>query len=167
MRLCQRLMVTFAFLLLANANAQTPVNPHKAPLYWSPYEYNLKADGFIPEKEWAANIDWVDKNLKPYGYKMICIDGWGDANKFNQDGYRTTHSSQWTHDYAWWSANLQARGMTLGIYNNPLWVNKRAADAGLKIKGTDIPLSSLMNEGENATWSFCCLLLFKLLSWPR
>ncbi|MDB5013210.1 MAG: putative isomaltodextranase, partial [Daejeonella sp.] len=133
-------------------NANDPKNPFKAPLYWSPYEYNIKTDGYIPENEWAANIDWVDKNLKDYGYKMICIDGWGDDSKYNQDGYRTTHSSKWEHDYAWWSNNLQSRGMTLGIYNNPLWIIKSAADAGVKIKGTDIPLASIMNEGENALW---------------
>lgn len=127
-------------------------NPFKGPLYWSSYEYNIITDGYIPEDEWEKNIDWMDKNLKDYGYKMVCIDGWGDDFKFNQDGYRTTHSSSWKHDYAWWAQNLTSRGMELGIYNNPLWVIKMAADAGIKIKGTNIPLSSIMNEGENATW---------------
>lgn len=134
-----------------------PHNPFKAPLYWSPYEYNIEQEktggnGYIPEDIWSANIDWMDQNLKQYGYKMICIDGWGDDSKFNEHGYRTTHSSQWSHDYAWWSNNLKSRGMTLGIYNNPLWIIKSAADAGVKIKGTNIPLSSIMNEGENAMW---------------
>lgn len=127
-------------------------NSFKAPLYWSPYEYNITTDGYIPEDVWSKNIDWVEQNLKSYGYTMVCIDGWGDDAKFNQYGYRTTHSSNWTHDYEWWSKNLQARGMTLGIYNNPLWIIKSAADAGVKIKGTNIPLASIMNEAENATW---------------
>lgn len=127
-----------------------PANPFKAPLYWSPYEYNLKTDGYIPEAEWSANIDWVEKNLKPYGYTMVCIDGWGDDDQWDRYGYRTSHSSHWTHDYVWWAANLKSRGMSLGIYNNPLWINKRAADAGALIKGTKIPLKSIMNEGENA-----------------
>ena len=130
----------------------TVFNPHKGPMYWSCYEYNFTTDGYIPEEEWSKNVDWVDQNLKDYGYKMVCIDGWGDDSKFNQDGYRTTHSSQWQHDYAWWSHELQSRGMTLGMYNNPLWVIKTAADAGVKIKGTNIPLKSIMNEGENALW---------------
>jgi hypothetical protein len=130
-----------------------PRNPFKAPLYWSAYEYNYKVDGSIPEKEWSANIDWVEKNLKPYGYKMVCIDGWGDE-VFNQDGYRSSHSKEWKHDYAWWSRNLQARGMTLGIYNNPLWIIRAAAMSGVKIKGTDLPLKSLINDDEKArfTW---------------
>lgn len=127
-------------------------NPFTGPLYWSPYEYNIITDGYIPEEEWEKNIDWMDKNLKDYGYKMVCIDGWGDDSQFNGDGYRTSHSTQWKHDYAWWARNLKSRGMELGIYNNPLWVIKTAADKGIKIKGTNIPLSSIMNEGENATW---------------
>lgn len=120
-------------------------NPYNAPLYWNPYEYNLEADSYIPEDEWKKNIDWVDSNLKSYGYNMICIDGWGDDSKYNQDGYRTTHSSNWIHDYKYWADYLQARGMTLGMYNNPLWINKKAADAGVKIKGTNIALSTLLN----------------------
>ena len=130
-----------------------PRVPFQAPLYWDSYEYNLKADGSIPEKEWSANIDWVEKNLKPYGYDMVSIDGWGDE-LYNQDGYRSSHARGWTHDYAWWSRNLQSRGMTLGIYNNPLWIIRAAALAGLKIKGTDIPIRSLWDEKEKAkfTW---------------
>jgi hypothetical protein len=154
-------LIVFIILLFVGCNNDSvvtpteeiiPASPFKAPLYWSPYEYNFTNNNYLPESEWSKNIDWVDQNLKPFGYNMICIDGWGDDQKFNQDGYRTTHSSNWTHDYAWWSANLNARGMTLGIYNNPLWIIKTAADAGLKIKGTNIPLSSIMNESENATW---------------
>ncbi|RYY32843.1 MAG: hypothetical protein EOP46_17985, partial [Sphingobacteriaceae bacterium] len=118
----------------------------------NPYEYNIVHDDYIPESEWLANINWVDNNLKAYGYKMICIDGWGDDGSFNNDGYRTTHSSNWTHDYAWWSNNLQARGMTLGIYNNPLWVIQGAANAGKLIKGTNIPISTLINPNENSLW---------------
>jgi regulation of enolase protein 1 (concanavalin A-like superfamily) len=146
------ILVIAANALHAGALAAPQAKPHRAPLYWSPYEYCFTTDGYIPEDEWSANIDWVDKNLKKYGYKMVCIDGWGDDGRFNEYGYRTTHSSQWKHDYAWWAANLKARGMELGIYNNPLWIIKTAADAGVNIKGTDIPLKSILNEGENATW---------------
>jgi len=127
-------------------------NPYKAPLYWSVYEYCYSVDGAIPESEWSANIDWVDQNLKSYGYNMICIDGWGDDNQYNEYGFRKKHAAEWTHDYAWWSAELQSRGMTLGIYYNPLWINRSAANSGINIKGTDIPLSSLIDETEDALW---------------
>ena len=130
-----------------------PANPYKAPLYWSSYEYNLKVDGSIPEKEWAANVDWVEKNLKPYGFTMVSIDGWGDE-VYNSDGYRSSHSREWIHDYAWWSRNLQSRGMRLGIYNNPLWIIKSAADAGVNIKGTHIPIKSLLDQSEKAKFNW-------------
>ncbi len=136
-------IIVCIFLIAQKGLSQN--NPYKAPLYWNPYEYNLATDGYIPEDIWKNNIDWVNDNLKSYGYNMICIDGWGDDSKYNKDGYRTTHSSNWIHDYKYWSDYLKARGMTLGMYNNPLWINKKAADAGVKIKGTNIPLSTLLN----------------------
>jgi hypothetical protein len=150
-----RWALSFLFVLVfsLNASAQSPTRQHKAPLYWSAYEYSVKVDGAIPEKEWAANIDWVEKNLKPYGYTMICIDGWGDE-VYSRDGYRSAHTKEWTHDYAWWSTNLRSRGMQLGIYNNPLWIIRAAADAGVRITGTDIPIKSLLNEEEKARFNW-------------
>ena len=140
------------------AVAQTnPENPFKAPLYWNPYEYCYTKDGSIPEDIWSQNIDWVEANLKPYGYNMICIDGWGDIKAnitYNENGYLTSHSDRWTHDFAWWSANLQSRGMTLGMYQNPLWVYKDAANAGALIKGTSIPLSNIIDLSENGSFGF-------------
>jgi len=127
-------------------------NSYKAPLYWSVYEYCYSVDGAIPESEWLANIHWVDQNLLSYGYDMICIDGWGDDNEYNEFGYREKHAAQWTHDYAWWSAELQSRGMSLGMYYNPLWINRSAAASGVLIKGTNIPLSTLIDETEETLW---------------
>lgn len=154
-----KLYYLFALVTLfcVRASAQYPENPYKAPLYWDVYENNfLKekqgvADNYISEDEFLANINWVATNLKQYGYNMICIDGWGNVD-YDQYGYRTKHSRHWAHDYAWWSSELQKRGMTLGIYDNPLWVSPAAADAGVKVKGTNIPLSTLINKSENATW---------------
>jgi len=151
--------LNICFLLLsANfVSAQNPVNPYKAPLYWNVYENNYLQEkagvtnNYITEADWLANINWIDANLKSFGYNMICIDGWGNVD-YNLYGYRTKHSSAWVHDYAWWSAELQKKGMTLGIYDNPLWVNVGAANAGIKVKGTNIALSTLINTGENATW---------------
>ncbi|WET02965.1 RICIN domain-containing protein [Flavobacterium sp. YJ01] len=143
-------------LLLSVEKGFSQINPYKAPLYWNPYEYNLTKNDYIPEDEWKKNIDWMNENLKSYGYNMICIDGWGDDSNYNQDGYRTTHSSNWIHDYKYWADYLKARGMTLGMYNNPLWINKKAADAGVKIKGTNIPLSTLLNpiEGQEKIFNW-------------
>jgi len=131
---------------------------YKAPLYWSVYEYHIlkeqagQSSNYIPESEWLANIDWVDANLKDLGYDMICIDGWGDVSQLNEHGYRKSHSSHWEHDYAWWSAHLQERGMRLGMYGNPLWINVNQNDQNRKIVGTDIPVSSLIDPNEDAKW---------------
>jgi hypothetical protein len=128
--------------------------PAAAPLYWSAYEYCKLADSYIPEKAWSDNVDWVEKNLKPYGYDTVAIDGWGDDMQYTANGYRTTHSKEWQHDYAWWSRELQKRGMKLGMYNTPLWVNRQAAADGLLVKGTQIPLADIIDTSEPGlfTW---------------
>lgn len=155
-------ILTFLFFFFC---AVLAVERPKAPLYWSAYEYCYEASGnqmnggAIPENVWKANIDWVAENLQPYGYNIICIDGWGDDSSFNENGYRTKHASgkgesgsvNWEHDYAWWSQYIQSKGMTLGMYNNPLWVNRKAAHC--RIKGReDLTVGSLIDENENATW---------------
>ncbi len=149
-----------ALVLIVGSNlcAQNPVNPFKAPLYWDVYENNFLqekagvANNYISESDFLANINWVDTNLRNCGYNMVCVDGWGDVMSYDQYGYRTKHSSMWAHDYAWWSTFLQSKGMTLGIYDNPLWVNINGANAGVKLTGTNILLSSLINTSENAKW---------------
>lgn len=146
------------FLTAFFTSGFSQTNPYKAPLYWSVYEHHIVkeqngvTDNFIPEEIWLANINWVDENLKDLGYKMVCLDGWGDVSALNQNGYRANHSRHWEHDLAWWSQHLQARGMELGIYGNPLWVHVDNNDMSTKIVGTDIPVSSLKDPGENASF---------------
>lgn len=141
--------------------AQIPSNPYKAPLYWSVYEYHITreqngvSDNYIPEDSLMANVNWVDANLKNFGYKMICMDGWGDISVRNENGYRASHSRHWQHNFAWWSNELQSRGMALGMYGNPLWVSVPYNDTTTKIVGTNIPVSSLIDTSEHAyfTWA--------------
>ena len=53
----------------------------RAPLYWSVYEHCwLKEKAGeqhidITQAQWDSIINWVATNLKPYGYEMICTDG--------------------------------------------------------------------------------------------
>lgn len=93
-----------------------PVNPFKAPLYWSVYEHHIvqpdDASNVISEAAFEANIDWVEANLKPYCYEMEAIDGWGDVSQFNQYGYRTSHSRHREKDYAWWPESFKVGGLT-------------------------------------------------------
>ncbi len=143
-----------ALLCATPAPAQT--NPFHAPLYWSVYE-NLfrkeqagQPEPYITEAEWLANINWVEANLKPFGYDMVCVDGWGDVSRLNQNGYRLTHSRHWEHDYAWWAAYLRERGLAMGMYGNPLWVHVNDDDTERRIVGTDILVASLKDPAEDA-----------------
>lgn len=132
--------------------------PYRPPLYWSVYEHHILKeqagveDNYIPEAEFLANIDWVDTHLRPFGFDMVAVDGWGDVSRLSPDGYRTSHSRHWEHDFAWWSAHLRSRGMRLGMYGNPLWIHVDPTDTRTKITGTDIPVSSLIDPGEHALW---------------
>jgi hypothetical protein len=134
-----------------------------APLYWSMYEYpfthqNAQGNADMPPSEWTNNVNWVQNNLKASGYTMVCTDGWGDENSFNQNGYRTTYSNSWANagmSFASVAQALGQQGMTLGIYENPLWVNAQAVAKGCKIAGTNIPLSSIYNSGDGGTFNWC------------
>ena len=140
-------------------------NPYQPPLYWDVYEYHIvrqqeasstpvcgSGENYIPESEFLANIDWVEENLKPYGYDMVAIDGWGDTQSLNENGYRSSHSLNWEHDYAWWSAHLRGRGMRLGMYENPLVVHVESTDVTTMIVGTDIPVGSLSDPISECTF---------------
>lgn len=142
----------FAFPWLETADALSyPTNPYKAPLYWSVYEYHIMRErtglpglqNYMPESEFAANVDMVEAKLKPFGYNMVCVDGWGDTTKINANGYRLTHSRNWEKDFAWWAANLKSRGMKLGMYGNPLWLHVDSNNTTALITNTAIPVSSL------------------------
>lgn len=158
MKIVRRVLILLTFAGYLDTYCQIPDNPHKAPLYWSVYEYHRElelkgeSDNYIPEEVFMKNIKMVDSSLKPFGYNMICLDGWGDMDNYNEYGYRSKHSSNWTHDFAWWSDTIQKMGMTMGIYHNPLWINLSAAHSGAMIEGTSIPLSNIVNESEESLW---------------
>jgi hypothetical protein len=145
----------FALFSLING-AMRAQNPYKAPLSWSVYENNFLqkqagvADNFISETDFQKNIDWVDQNLKLYGYNTVCMDAWGDVTQLTANGYRKSHSRNWARDYAGWSTYLQSKSMRLGMYDNPLWVHVPPTDTTTKIVGTTIPVSTLINTAENA-----------------
>ena len=128
-----------------------PTNPYKAPLYSSIYEYHIMRErtglpgsqNYMPESEFSAHVDMVEAKLKPFGYNMVCVDGWGDTTKINANGYRLTHSRNWEKDFAWWAANLKSRGMKLGMYGNPLWLHVDNHNTTATITNTTLPVSSL------------------------
>jgi hypothetical protein len=120
------------------------------PLYWSTYGYSNATNVQIPESVWKANVDWIAKELAPYGYRMACTDGWIDADQsVTSHGYIKTLNG-WEHDWAWWADYLNARDMQLGIYYNPLWVTKSAvSDRSIRVAGRpDVAVADIVNPDD-------------------
>lgn len=118
----------------------------RAPMYFSAYAYlytvnqNSNTTKPMPESMWQHNIDYMAQNLAPMGFNMICTDGWGEDIR-NSDGFRIKHHSSWSHDFAYWGNYAKSKGIKLGLYENPLWINDQVAAT----KG-------LYNPNENAMW---------------
>ncbi|HJD75244.1 MAG TPA: glucan 1,6-alpha-isomaltosidase [Bacteroides reticulotermitis] len=105
------------------------IHKFKAPLYWSVYEFCWQmAEQGIPEyqmdmseAEWDKAIDWVAKDLKPYGYDMLCTDGFIPMLCVeNEHGYMDKYGSMFLKDII---AKCKAKGLKLGVYDNPLWLH--------------------------------------------
>lgn len=108
--------------------AETGIHTVKAPLYWSVYEYcwmqNQQgvsdASMDITEAQWDEIIDWVATELKPYGYDMICTDGFIPMIADDESGFMTRYGSMPLKTLV---SKCEARGLRLGIYDNPLWIH--------------------------------------------
>lgn len=126
------------------------------PLYWCTYEKQFTENTFMPEERFKENIDWVAKEFVPYGYEMVCTDGWiEDSFCINENGYLTRHHDSWKHDWKYWADYLNERGMALGVYYNPTWISPAAVkNKEILVKGTNIPVREITDlsyvyNGEN------------------
>ena len=123
-------------------------NGVKAPLYWSIYEYayGLEQAGVSESRmdfsssQWDEIIDWVATRLKPYGYDMLCTDGFIPMLANDASGYMTHYGSVPLKDLV---AKCKARGLRLGVYDNPLWVH---GSRSTKIQGTDLTFGDLLYD---------------------
>lgn len=121
----------------------------KAPLYWSIYEYAYELeragvsgnDMDFTEAQWDEVIDWVATNLKPYGYDMVCTDGFISMQANDASGYMTHYGSVALKDLV---AKCKARGLRLGVYDNPLWIH---GSLDTKVEGTDVTFGQLLYNG--------------------
>lgn len=128
------------------------IHTYKAPLYWSVYEYCYEqsqqgvaeADMDISAEEWDRIIDWVASDLKPYGYDMICTDGFIPMLAKDKTGYMTHYGSMALKDLV---AKCKAKGLKVGVYDNPLWIH---GPRETKIEGTDYDFSSLYYNGSTS-----------------
>lgn len=152
------LVLLLAYPMNGFARESQFTNKGSGPMYWSSVGYQYGRNDYIPESEWEANLNWVNNNLKSYGYTMVCDDGWGKSFQWvTTTGYRTRHDDSWQHDWTYWSSWLSARGMTLGVYTNPLWMTQAVAhdpDSRTKyfVTGTTTPVIDLMYYGGGYNW---------------
>ncbi len=125
------------------------IHTFKAPLYWSVYEYCYEQslagvaneDMDITSEEWDKIIDWVATDLRPYGYDMICTDGFIPMLAKDASGYMTHYGSMSLKELV---AKCKAKGLKVGVYDNPLWLH---GDDKLLVPGTDYTFGSLRYNG--------------------
>ena len=142
---CLLALLAFAFCGCVNREergaleTELELHRYKAPLYWSVYEYCWKMERAgvptsemdITEEQWDKIIDWVATDLKPYGYDMVCTDGFIPMLVRDESGYMTHYGSMSLKKLV---EKCKARGLKVGIYDNPLWIH--GADDAI-IEGTD------------------------------
>ena len=127
------------------------IHQYKAPLYWSVYEYCYtreqagvaNSDMDITPEQWDEILDWVATELKPHGYDMVCTDGFIPMLANDASGYMTHYGSTSLKDLV---AKAKAKGLKVGVYDNPLWIH---GPAETKIEGTDYTFGSLTYNGSD------------------
>lgn len=127
------------------------IHQFKAPLYWSVYEYCYtqsqqgvaNEDMDITPQEWDKIIDWMARDLKPYGYDMVCTDGFIPMLSQDGSGYMTHYGSMSIKDLV---EKCKAKGLKVGIYDNPLWIH---GSDDTPIEGTDYTFRNLKYNGAN------------------
>lgn len=123
----------------------------KAPLYWSVYEYCYtreqngvkNEDMDITPAQWDEIIDWVATEFKPYGYDMVCTDGFIPMLANDESGYMTHYGSMSLRDLV---TKCKAKGLKVGVYDNPLWIH---GPRETKIEGTDKTFGDLYYNGKS------------------
>jgi len=138
------------------------IHTYKAPLYWSVYEYCIEQswagvsneDMDLTAAQWDEIIDMVATKLKPAGYDMVCTDGFIPMLAKDNSGYMTHYGSMELKELV---AKCKAKGLKLGVYDNPLWIH---APNDTKIEGTDYTFGGLywdhktpiVNQGVANQW---------------
>ncbi len=118
-----------------------------APLYWMAYEQCFVEDRAIDESRWRENINWVAENLLPYGFDMVCTDGWIEgAQTIDGNGYITKYNSGWGQGFSFYVSLAKRKGLRSGVYYNPLWITRAAYDADAKVKGTSYTARQLKGD---------------------
>ena len=123
-------------------------NLFKAPLYWSPYEANIENDKPITQGVWLENTNWIAENYLPYGYDMICTDGWIEySTQTNENGYILKYNDEWDMTWHDMGIYLAEKGLRHGVYYNPFWVTPAAVnDPEKTVVGTNIKVGDIVDR---------------------
>jgi len=128
----------------ANAPDQG-IHTKKAPLYWTVYEYlwtqeqaGIPGDKMdITSDHWDKIINWMATEFLPYGYDMICTDGFMPMLCTEGSMYMDKYGSCTLKEII---AKCKAKGLKLGVYDNPLWIH---CPDDRVIPGTQVKVGSL------------------------
>ncbi len=124
---------------------------YKAPLYWTIYEYAREWEiAGVPydqmdlsSEQWDAVIDMMATRFKPYGYDMICTDGFLPQTARDGSVYMTHYGSMPLKELI---RRAKAKGLRVGVYDNPLWIK---GNPDSKVPGTDYTLRSLTRNPQD------------------
>ncbi|WP_052377824.1 Ig-like domain-containing protein [Robinsoniella sp. KNHs210] len=140
----------------------------QAPMVWSTIQYSGNQRYY---DRITQNIDWLSKEWLQYGYNYAVLDGWlaqkDDGSTapygsylYNKNGYLITPYKEWEKSGATYESFAKYcldRGITPGVYYNPMWVYKRTVNdvnedgepnnINPVVAGTNIPLRDIINTG--------------------
>lgn len=127
------------------------IHKYKAPLYWTVYEYAREMEiAGVPYHEmdltsdqWDAVIDMMATKFKPYGYDMICTDGFLPQLSRDGSGYMSHYGSMSLKELV---RRAKEKGLKVGVYDNPLWIK---GNLNSKVPGTDYTLRSLTRNPQD------------------
>ena len=127
------------------------IHKYKAPLYWTVYEYAREMEiAGVPYHEmdltsdqWDAVIDMMATKFKPYGYDMICTDGFLPQLSRDGSGYMSHYGSMPLKELV---RRAKEKGLKVGVYDNPLWIK---GNLNSKVPGTDYTLRSLTRNPQD------------------
>lgn len=127
------------------------IHKYKAPLYWTVYEYAREMEiAGVPYHEmdltsdqWDAVIDMMATKFKPYGYDMICTDGFLPQLSRDGSGYMSHYGSMPLKELV---RRAKEKGLKVGVYDNPLWIK---GNLDSKVPGTNYTLRSLTRNAQD------------------
>lgn len=152
----------------------------KPPMGWNSYDSH---NWSCTEDEFIENCEFVDKNLKQFGFEYMVLDfGWSNPGRTNEGNPNQTSdlkpalymdsygrliptpdrfpNSLIGNSLKYLADFCHGKGMKFGLHLMR-GVPRQAVAAKLKIKGTDITIDTIAKEGEG--WPIHCTWVNQML----